>query len=393
MSNTAFFYYYQTAEDGPTPPTPAPVYSIQPAITSAAVVNTANVGTRGTASNADSYADQWQSSPDGVGSWADVAGATSLNYTPTPALYNRYLRRRETATGPGGSTVAYSNVSTPVTLPSMVFQVTTTGANQTLTLQELTVTESTNVNWGDGQNNNYTGAGQRTHLYAAAGTYTVTINKPHAVTHFDLRDTKTSSITGGNVSLFRNATNLRFLSITALNWTVGAAAPMPPNLQYLQLELTTGVTWVVNADNPMPPINDVLNLRGMTGLTWAIGPTNVIPVGVESLTIRDCPNVSYAVISPTVPAWKVNDLSIVRIENGWTQAQVDAFLQDVYASFPTRAVGAGTIDLLGGSPANAAPSGVLAAMCPPTTGKARAYELVNDSCGVSANHWTSVTTA
>jgi hypothetical protein len=89
----------------------------------------------------------------------------------------------------------------------------------------------------------------------------------------------------------------------------------------------------------------------------------------------------------------VPDLSLVRIENGWSQSMVDDFLLDVYGAFPTRTVSGGTIDLLGGSPANAAPSGVLAAMCPPTTGKAAAYELVNDSCGVSPNHWTSVTTA
>jgi len=49
-----------------------------------------------------------------------------------------------------------------------VMTVTTTGA-QTLTLQDLTVSASTTVDWGDGSSNDYTGSGTRTHNYAGAG--------------------------------------------------------------------------------------------------------------------------------------------------------------------------------------------------------------------------------
>jgi len=76
--------------------------------------------------------------------------------------------------------------------------------------------------------------------------------------------------------------------------------------------------------------------------------------------------------------------------NALSQAQVDDILRNGhYAAFATRTVSGGAL-AIGGT--NAAPSGVLAAMCPPTTGKAAAYELVNDSCSVNpTKKWTSVT--
>ncbi|GIV82586.1 MAG: hypothetical protein KatS3mg051_1940 [Anaerolineae bacterium] len=76
-------------------------------------------------------------------------------------------------------------------------------------------------------------------------------------------------------------------------------------------------------------------------------------------------------------------LSTFQFENNLTQAQVDAVLAALYLAFPTRTASGGTIDLLGEG--NAAPSGTPPGSpeCPPTTGCNIAYELVNDSCGVS----------
>lgn len=73
---------------------------------------------------------------------------------------------------------------------------------------------------------------------------------------------------------------------------------------------------------------------------------------------------------------------------GLSQTQVDAVLLGLYDGFATRTATGGVVSLNGSD--NAAPSGVLRAACPPTTGKEAAYELVNDSCEVSSNHWTSV---
>jgi PKD repeat protein len=293
-----------------------------------------------------------------------------------------------------GSVEAFSAASLVTDISPMTFQVTTTGASQILTIQELrtVIGQAVNVDWGDGLDNNYTSTGSsgnnRTHTYASAGTYTITIDLPKRITHFDIRDTKISDVQGSELAKFRDLTNLRILTVPdgVVDWTVSTTHPMPPLIQYLQIELQTNIIWTVSTTNPMPPINDVLNLRGATGITWTIDSTTPMPPLVESFTIRDMPTVDYV-----SSAEFVFDLSTVRVESAWDTTMLDAFLRDLYIAFPSRTVSAGTVDLLGGS--NGVPSGVLAAMCPPTTGKARAYELVNDSCGVSSNHWTSITTS
>ena len=82
---------------------------------------------------------------------------------------------------------------------SFSMTVTTTGAQQ-LKLDGLTVSASTTVDWGDNSSNDYTGSGSRTHNYAGAGTWTVTIKQPLNVTGIDLRDKKITALTGANVT-------------------------------------------------------------------------------------------------------------------------------------------------------------------------------------------------
>jgi len=62
--------------------------------------------------------------------------------------------------------------------------------------------------------------------------------------------------------------------------------------------------------------------------------------------------------------------------NSLSQAKVDQILKDLWAAFPSRYESGGWIELDG---SNSAPSGILQAANPPTTGKEYAYELVNDS--------------
>jgi hypothetical protein len=82
-------------------------------------------------------------------------------------------------------------------------------------------------------------------------------------------------------------------------------------------------------------------------------------------------------------------LPTVEIEMGLTSTEADDILLGFYGAFPSKTNTGGTIDLAGNG--NAAPSGTYKAQVPPTTGKEAAYELINDSGGVSANHWASIT--
>jgi len=88
-----------------------------------------------------------------------------------------------------------------------------------------------------------------------------------------------------------------------------------------------------------------------------------------------------------------SDFTLYRVPNvtitmGLTQSEVDAILLGFWDAFPLKTNTGGTINLNGAG--NAAPSGTYAAQCPPTTGKNAAYELLNDSCNVSANHWAKI---
>jgi len=75
--------------------------------------------------------------------------------------------------------------------------------------------------------------------------------------------------------------------------------------------------------------------------------------------------------------------------NSLSQAQVDQILADFYDAFPTKSATNGILKV-GGT--NAAPSGTYQAATanPPTDGKEIAYELLNDSLGVSSKHWATV---
>jgi hypothetical protein len=67
--------------------------------------------------------------------------------------------------------------------PVATMTVTTTTSPQTLTINSLGVAagEEVLVDWGDGSDNTYSGTALRTHSYATAGTYTVTIHTPEHV--------------------------------------------------------------------------------------------------------------------------------------------------------------------------------------------------------------------
>ena len=74
---------------------------------------------------------QWQDSPNGSTGWANIASATSQDYTITAAENTRYLRCVVTAANTGGSVSANSNVLGPITVAGLSLLPDTAG---TLTL-------------------------------------------------------------------------------------------------------------------------------------------------------------------------------------------------------------------------------------------------------------------
>ena len=275
------------------------------------------------------------------------------------------------------------------------FQVVTTAAGETFALQAVGVNAGKTcvVDWGDGSaSQNWTGQALRSHVYAATGTYTVTVTNALEIFRIEMQDAKTLWTVSNAAPIPKNLTSLALYNLPNLTWDVGcmAGGNMPVNLTMLYLYNLTGLTWDVGSSvgANMPANLTALTLNSLTGLTWDVG-SNVganMPIGVVVLNLIGC---SAIMIDATDVLPK--PLTIFRFENHLTQAQVDAVLAALYLAFPTRTGTNGTIDLAGGG--NAAPSGTApgSAQCPPATGWNTAYELVHDSCNVSPKHWASVT--
>jgi len=342
--------------------------------------------------------------------------------------------------------------------PSQVVLTCTTTGAATLTLNRLgAVTGKTiHVDWGDGTSNDYSDnpSSTRTHAYAGAGTWKVTISPPEAVVNLDLRDTKLScaagqigkmtALTSLNLSNLANATigageiggltSLTDLTMAYIpNATIGAGEIGGLiGLTILHLDNIPNATIGAGEIGGLTDLTTVYlsnlanvtvgagEIGGLTDLTY-LNLSNLANVTVGAGEIGGLTDLTYLNLSNlanvTVGAGEIGGLTDLtylylinsnniaaqtglsnllkltwlQYENGLSQAQVDSVLTQLYSAFPTRTGINGTIDLLGDS--NAAPSGTApgSAECPPTTGWNKAYELVNDSCNVSANHWASVT--
>ena len=294
-----------------------------------------------------------------------------------------------TCTGAGRSAAA------PGLPDYWTFNVITTGAGQTFTLQAVGVNalQTCVVDWGDGgATENWTGNASRSHVYAAAGTYTVKVTNAAEIWKIVMNDAKISWTVNNAAPMPAGITVLNLDTIAGLTWDVGSVtgANMPAGITVLNLYTLAGLTWDVGsvAGANMPAGITALRMVTLAGLTWNVGSVAGanMPANCTSMELVSCGTV-------TIDAADVfpKPLTTLRFENGLTQPQVDAVLAALYLAFPTRTGTNGTVDLAGGG--NAAPTGVSpgGAECPPTTGWNTAYELVNDSCGVSAKHWASVT--
>lgn len=238
----------------------------------------------------------------------------------------------------GGGGIQISGPSGP---RPATFTATTTGA-QTLTLNSFGVSRSTVVDWGDGSSSSYTGTALRTHAYAGAGTWTVTIADPLAVTTFDVQDNKIT-LSSANVATMVNVTTFIATGLKAGTFNSVDVSAWRPTYFYL-ISMPAG--YVVTAGG------------GFAGWT-------------------------------TTNSFQMQG-------NALSQAQVDAILWELYQATATpRTATGGTINV-GGS--NAAPSGTFQApaSCPVTVatpGKEVGHALLNDGCAVGFNRWTTVTTS
>ena len=105
-----------------------------------------------------------------------------------------------------------------------------------------------------------------------------------------------------------------------------------------------------------------------------------MPTGLTNLVLVVLSGVDY--VSGLSTCLTLNGL-INLTSNTFSSGEVDAIILDLYTAAKSRtSASAWSLNVSGGT--NAAPSGTYEATCPPLTGKAAAYEIINDSCGVIA---------
>jgi hypothetical protein len=168
------------AGGSPTPtPTPAPAFSVQPTITGTPQVGVSTVGNPGTASNTTGHTYRWLLSTTSGGVYAAISGAIGTTYTPISTDETKYLKFEDTATGPGGITVATTAFAGPVAAAAAV---------------DAPVLSNLSSGWTTGQNppawqstypnvqgyNSFSGAGDqvRAHWKLGAGAWTATAWEP-----------------------------------------------------------------------------------------------------------------------------------------------------------------------------------------------------------------------
>ena len=241
------------------------------------------------------------------------------------------------------------------------FYCTTTGA-ATLTIAALTVSAAVVVDWGDGSTNSYTGSGERTHAYSGAGTFTVKISNPLNVIALTLSDNKVT-LNSADIKNMLNITDAMFYTLKAGTFDSADIVDWRPATFYLY-SMPAGYAGTFDSADISAWRPTYFRLYSMPA-GYAI---TITPSGFSGWITTTIMNIS---------------------DNALSQAQVDTILSDFWAGFATRTASGGTINV-GGS--NSAPSGILQAANPPTTGKEFAYELKNDSQNINpTKKWATVT--
>ena len=248
------------------------------------------------------------------------------------------------------------------------------------------------IDWDDGSTDTYYFAdngASKNHSYAEAGSYDVEISDAGNIKEVDFRDVKLRF----NSSFFKSCgDNLESISLYhTLTTPIINSADMAHLKLSSQLYLSfpqAGTYAIDSSDFAGYTLSSQLYLYFPEAGTYVIDSSDFASY---TLSYQLYLYFNTTSLTKTIVAADFNGfvrLPNVRIEMGLTETEVNNILLGFYGAFPSKTNTGGTIDLAGNG--NAAPSGTYQARCPPTTGKEAAYELLNDTCGVSSYHWDSI---
>jgi hypothetical protein len=330
---------------------------------------------------------------------------------------------------------------------AMTLTATTVGDGDTVTLHRMTpVGGDITIDWGDGNTESVSpgDTANKTNTYASAGTYNIRISPASRLQQIDVHDSQLSGVDTNEL----RAAAITYWRCYSLGGEVESRvrtadmASWDPTSWYLY-SMPAG-TYDIDSADMASWDPTIWRLYSMPAGTYAIDSADMaswdpsnwwlysMPAGTYSIDSADMaswdptrwllfsmPAGTYDIDSADMASWDPTNwrlysmpagtLTVTAAANfsGWTntiemradglslaQAAVDDILYGMYQASAAPRTGTGGTINVGGS--NAAPSGTYqaAAACPvdaATPGKEVAWELLNDTCGAFANHWTTVT--
>ena len=255
--------------------------------------------------------------------------------------------------------------SSVVSLDWFTMQAKTTGAaTLSLSFVDVVAGDGTTIFWGDGTADSYTSANNasaKTRAYAGAGTYVVKIANPLNISEINFNS---AILTNFNSNQYlKCGDNLaRITHSTALiSPTINSADMAHLKLSsQLFLAFTQPGTYAINSDHfKAYTLSSTLQLNFTQAGTYAIARADITYVRVVTVVIN-------------IPSLATS---------------TDLILLGFYDRLAAKTNTGGTINLTGCP----APTGTYQAKVPPTTGKEAAYELINDSGGVTTKEWATIT--
>ena len=266
---------------------------------------------------------------------------------------------------------------------------TTTGASETVSIARLTTYYDTTIDWGDGTAPetlvaNVTTA--RTHVYATAGTYPITVNHAHLITQLQLDNAKL----GGLDTAELKYSVLTYFWVTLITGsTINSADMVDWRPTYWWLYSMPAGTYSISSADMVDWRPTSWNLYSMPTGTYNISSANMVDWRPTywQLSAMPAAGSSYTFAASCMRAWTA--LAMLTMDNLALDATtIDLVLADLYAGRMGYTAAAPTA-VMGGT--NADPTGVYQAMVPPTTGMECKYELINDSASQGFMKWAITT--
>ncbi len=316
---------------------------------------------------------------------------------------------------------------------------TTTGASETVSIARLTTYYDTTIDWGDGTAPetlvaNVTTA--RTHVYATAGTYPITVNHAHLITQLQVDNAKLGGLDTAELKYSRltyflvtlatgctidsadmvdwRPTTWRLFSMPAGTYSISSANMVDWRPTGWSLASMPAGTYSISSANMVDWRPTGWYLYAMPAGTYSISSANMVDWRPANWYLTSMPTGTYSISSANMVDWRPANWQLSSMPaagssytfaascmRAWTAlatltmndlaldaATIDLVLADLYAGRMGYTAAAPTATM-GGT--NADPTGVYQAMVPPTTGMETKYELINDSAAQGFKKWAITT--